>query len=394
MASANKSKTAVLIFVAPQDGTGGVGDYAEHVLADIRGMFDEVHEIRTRAPEEDSLKDIRRWRRELRRLERRFGVQNTVVHAELASGAVGPFWVLRASRSARRSAIIHDAPYPVWWPLHTREVVSAMHSSWRFNIWYGRFERRILGGFLRRLERTMLRGVSVTALSGIGAEKISGVLGGTPVLAGRHYVPSADIAGVVPVVKRPLAVGLFGHVYGGKGFELLTRLRVEIPDEIEIRVAGRGTEALESMRGVTIIGTVDGTEERDFFNSIRALVLPYNRLHGKTPVYPASGAAARAFSFHTPVVSSRAGTFIEAAHEGGLLSVGEVDPVSNVVDVAALAAATVELIGDESRLEALRNEVVDLAKRRTISGSLEPLVARWSTWIGEIHDGNGSRGGR
>lgn len=383
MPSASNGRAA-LIFIAPAEGTGGVGDYAEHVLADVREMFDVVHEIRTRGPEEDSLKDISRWRKELRSLERRYGKQNTIVHAELASGCVGPFWVLRASRSVRRSALIHDSPYPVWWPTRNSNVIALMRMHWRIGLWYDRIERRLLGGPLRRLERNTLRGVSVAALSDIGAAKISDMLGGVPVLSGRHYIPEPNVDEIVPAADRPLAVGLYGHVYGGKGFDMLTHLRVEIPDEIEVRVAGRGTQKLAKMRGVTILGQVDGDEERDFFNSIRVLVLPYNRLHGRERVYPASGAAARAFSFHTPVISSRAGTLEEAEHDGGLLAAADVDPVTNAVDVEALAATVVSIVGDRDRLRELQRETAELAIRRTIRGSLEPLVQLWSTWIEEI----------
>ncbi len=375
MASVNEGAKSVLIFVAPGDGTGGVGDYAEHVLSDLRGMFDEVYEIRTHGPEADSIREIRAWRRQLRGLERRHGVQNTVVHAELASGSVGPFWVLRASRSARRSAVIHDAPLPVWWPLRNRDVIAVVTRHWRLLLWYDRFERRILGRFLGKLERETLRDVKVVALSDIGARRISESLRGASVLSGRHYVPSVPVGDIVPVAERPLAVGLFGHVYGGKGFELLSQLRIEIPDEIEIRIAGRGTSALPKMRGVTILGTVDGPAEVEFFNSIRVLMLPYNRVHGIRPVYPASGAAARAFAFHTPVVSSRSGTFQEAALDGGMIAADGLE---------GLVAAVVSLVQDVPRLEKLQGETSQIATERNVRGSLTSLVELWSNWVAEI----------
>ena len=372
MASASNDGKTVLIFVAPADGSGGVGDYAEHVLADVRGMFDEVHEIRTHGPGEDGLSEIRAWRRRLRQLERRYGRRNVVVHAELSSGSVGPLWVLKASRAAHRSAVIHDAPLPTWWPIRVREVVSLIDRHWEIESWFGRFERRIFGRALRRMETRALRGVDVFALSDLGAEKIAVAIGSTMVHSGRHYIPVVPPGQIVPIAERPLAVGLFGHVYGGKGFELLSHLRVELPDEIEIRVAGRGTEKLRPMRGVTLLGPVDDDDERDFFNSIRILMLPYNRLHGREPVYPASGAAARAFAFQTPVVATRSGTFDEAAGEGGLIATDDVD---------ALAAAVVALVDDTPRLAGLQKETRELAERRTISASLEGLIALWAEWI-------------
>ena len=60
-----------------------------------------------------------------------------------------------------------------------------------------------------------------------------------------HYVPHLvrERPAIRPAQDRPKAVGFFGLVYRGKGFEQIAAIRRHLPDDITIRVAGRGTEA-------------------------------------------------------------------------------------------------------------------------------------------------------
>ena len=106
-------------------------------------------------------------------------------------------------------------------------------------------------------------------------------------------------------------MGFFGHVYRGKGFEHIARIREFLPDDILIRIAGRGTESLPAAEGIEVLGGVDGPEEDAFFESIRAIVVPYGKRHWYAETYPASGVGASAQSYSTPVISTGYGPLAE-----------------------------------------------------------------------------------
>ena len=94
---------------------------------------------------------------------------------------------------------------------------------------------------------------------------------------------------IPPAQDRPKAVGFFGFVYRGKGFEQIAQIREQLPDDIVIRIAGRGTEELPRADGIEILGGVDGPAEDAFFSSVRAIALPYGKRHFYAETYPASG---------------------------------------------------------------------------------------------------------
>ena len=159
-----------------------------------------------------------------------------------------------------------------------------------------------------------------------------------------------------PVTERPKAVGFVGHVYRGKGFEQIAPIRRALPDDILIRVAGRGTEALPGGPGIEIVGAVDGPAEDAFFESVRAVVIPYGKRHFYAETYPASGSVAHAFAYRTPVVCTDYGSLAELDEHGTAVVVrtggADADRVT-----ASLAGAIVELVGDSRRLAELGRNV-------------------------------------
>lgn len=223
-----------------------------------------------------------------------------------------------------------------------------------------------------RLERRLLRDTTLFALSDVGAAALREAFPQCRVVSAHHFVP-ARIA-LKPTFERPLAVGLYGHATKGKGFDRLLELRRELPPEVEICVAGRGTEKLPPVPGVTILGAVEGPKEDAFFESVRAILLPYNktsRFYGS--ILPASGVASRAFAYRTPVIGFDSGTLGEASRAGGLIAV----PAS----VKALADVAYRTITDEAELERLEDQIRDLQKEREVRQAAGPFVAHWNDAI-------------
>ena len=166
----------------------------------------------------------------------------------------------------------------------------------------------------------MCSGRVVITLTSMGAHQYQVRHPAADVLAGRHPIPYRPA--LRQLTDRPLAVGLFGHVYPGKGFETLERLRAALDDDIHIVVAGRGTDDLPSADGVTVVGEVNGPAEDAFFESIRFTVAHYSkrkRVYGQG--YGASGAVARSFAYGTPILCNDDGSLPETASEGGAVSV-------------------------------------------------------------------------
>jgi glycosyltransferase involved in cell wall biosynthesis len=187
---------------------------------------------------------------------------------------------------------------------------------------------------------------------------------------------------IPPAQDRPKAIGFFGFVYRGKGFEQIAQIREQLPDDILIRVAGRGTEDLPRAEGIEILGGVDGAAEDAFFASVRAIVVPYGKRHFYAETYPASGVVAHAMAYRTPVVCTGYGSLAELQPEHGVLTVPpDTDPGRGVA--GALAAEITALLGDDTRLTELGAAADRTRQERSPANTAEAFVAVWQQLVGE-----------
>lgn len=356
---------ATLVLVAPRLGSGGVGDYADELMAEARPLFANFREIRTGGPGEASLRDLirDRWRlaQAVKESERKGPV---VIHYELSAGSLSPFWLLTGSKGHPTTATVHDPPFSIWWPFRTRLVAKSyvLHHGIHFPL------RRLSA----MLERRIVRNTVLFALTDTGSQALRRNFPSCKVLTARHFVPSRP--SLRPSFDRPLAVGLFGHAYKGKGFDRLRELRNALPDEVEIRVAGRGTENLPPIQGVTIFGAVEGPQEDAFFDSVRAMLLPYDkssRHYGD--ILAASGVATRAFAYRTPVIALESETLAEAAREGGLLTASK--------SIDSLAGLAFKTITNRCALQELERQIIALQNCRGVKEALAPFVEEWARII-------------
>lgn len=354
---------ATLILVAPRVGSGGVGDYAEEFIAAAVPNFSAFREIRTEGPGNVGLRDVLRDRRRLSKaVKESLAAGRVVVHFELSAASLGPFWLLAGrSRDITTTATVHDPPLAAWWPFRFKGVARSklLHHGIHLP----------LRPASARLERWLLRDATLFALSDVGAAALRKTFPACRVLSTWHFVPPRPA--LKPASQRPLAVGLYGHASKGKGFDRLVELRRELPPDVEIRVAGRGTEQLPPIPGVTILGAVEGPQEDAFFESVRAILLPYDktsRFYGK--ILPASGVASRAFAYRTPVIGFDSGTLGEASKAGGLIVV----PAS----VRELAEAAHRTITDSAELERLDRQITGLQSERTVALAAAPYLAYWT----------------
>lgn len=359
-APSNDLSSATLVYVAPRAGTSGVGDYADDLLELARGRFGTVVEVRHGGAGEDSVRDVLRSRRAIRRAVRE-AAGPVVLHSEQSGGALVPFWGVMGVRAIVRSATVHDAPLSVWQPFRTRLtgrsklLVAAMHFP--------------ILPLLHRLERRTMRGALLFLLTRSGAAATRLTMAESQVVETFHPVPERP--SITPAEQRPLAIGLFGYVYKGKGFERLVELRAALDPSIAIRVAGRGTESLEPMEGVEVLGAVEGRAEDDFFASVRLLVLPYGRRNSYGPAtHVASGTIARAIAYQTPVVAIR--------------FAGVDDEMMVVDEFVGLAAIIGNVVGDTSALIALRRALADLSAERSTREAFERYATTWqqALWPG------------
>ncbi|WP_040632163.1 hypothetical protein, partial [Smaragdicoccus niigatensis] len=296
-----------LVYIAPHVGSGGPGDYATGFVEAARPYFGDVVEIRHRGPGGDTVRDVRKARAQIRDVVAAFGTDRTIVHGELSGGSLVPFWALPTDPDIRVTATLHDAPRPVWQPFRTPAVARTRGA---FHLVQFPVDR-----WVRQLESRRMRNTSVFVLSTCGSRSAQAMFPDWRVIATEIYVPPRG--DLPPPSQRPLAVGMFGYVYRGKGFDELTRLRELIDPAVEIRIAGRGTEALPPMDGVRVLGAVEGAAEDEFFGSIRMLLAPYGArsLYGGYAV-PASATAARSLAYLTPVAAYAEGALAELAATG------------------------------------------------------------------------------
>ncbi|MDF2443872.1 MAG: polysaccharide biosynthesis protein PslF [Subtercola sp.] len=344
---------ATLIYIAPRTGTNGVSDYADDMLRFARDRLARVVEVRHGGSSEDGVADVLRGRREIRKAlaEARGPV---ILHSEQSGGVLLPFWGMLGNHATVRSATVHDAPLSIWLPFRTKLI-----SRNRY-VQHG-LHYPILP-LLERFERRAMRDVLLFALTRSGAEATQKVLAHRSVK--QSFLPVPDRPDLPAPTERPLAVGLFGYVYRGKGFDRLRELRQLIDDRIEIRVAGRGTEALDPVPGVTVLGGVEGAAEDAFFASIRAMIVPYGKRSSYGPeTHVASSAITRALAYQTPVVAMRYNGIDDEA-----LVVG---------DIGELAATVNRLLSndDELRVEAGRADT--LRRRLTTERAFERYAEEW-----------------
>lgn len=353
---------ATLILVAPRASSGGVGDYAEEFIAAAVPNFSSFRQIRTAGPGNVGLLDVFRDRKRLAgEIRESLAAGPVVVHFELSAASLAPFWLLAGrSRDVVTTATVHDPPQAVWWPFRFKSVAKSKVVHHGIHL--------PLRPVNARLERWLLRDTALFALSEVGAAALRETFPACRVVSGWHFVPSR--AALKPASERPLAVGLYGHASKGKGFDRLVELRRELPAEVEIRVAGRGTEKLPPIPGVTILGAVEGRQEDAFFESVRAILLPYNktsRFYGN--ILPASGVASRAFAYRTPVIGFDSGTLGEASKAGGLIVVG--------ASVRELADAAYRTINSKAELEHLDAQIGELQKERAVHQAAAPFMSYW-----------------
>jgi hypothetical protein len=356
-----------LVFVGPAEGETAVGDYSEHFVNAVRPHFGDVVEVRTLGPGGDGVRDIVGYRRAVARAVREAPPGRVLVHTELAAGGVAPFWSIVGHGDVPVTATIHDPPQGIWWPARTKFV--ARHRVLMHSLHYPlRPVSRVLEGAVNG-RRTLF------ALSRTGARSITITYPRTNVVYVPHLVKVCPE--IKPAEERPKAVGLFGHVYRGKGFEQISRIRQLLPDDITIRVAGRGTENLTPSRGVEIVGPVDGDAEDEFFASVRALLIPYNKRHWYAETYPASGAVAHAASYRTPVVCTSYGSLAELDESTGAVVV-RTDSDASAEEVArGLAAATVDLVNDDDRLRRIGECADRCRQQRSPAITATVFVSAW-----------------
>lgn len=354
-----------LIYLAPRAGISGVADYADDFIAAVGHHFGEVHEYRHGGPGEDGVLDILRHRRALRGLIAASPGVPTIVHSEQSGGAVVPFWATLGLRNVTVTATVHDPPYLVWWPFRTRVVAASRVLNHVIHLPLSRITPWLEAGANK--SRTLF------TLSALGARKLQAVAKGSTVIPAALFVPERPE--VDPVVERPLAIGLFGYVYRGKGFDGLAALREALDDDIAIRVAGRGTEVLEPMPGVEVLGEVNGHEEDAFFNSIRMLLVPYGgrRIYGRE-AFPAASTVTRSIAYGTPVLARAYGSLRELESEGG----------SVVVDGGAeeICAAANALLRDDAKLTALQEGARQLKAKWSVAKVKSTFLAGWAVAAG------------
>lgn len=356
-----------LVYIAPARGKTAVGDYAEDFLTPVRAHFGDVAEVRCGSPFEHTVADARSARKAVRDHIGTAPGGRVLVHTELAAGSFIPFWSIVGLRDVPVTATIHDPPQGVWWPASThilskhRLIFHGLHFS--------------LQKLTTALEGRVYAGDTLVALTETGRESIEHRYPHISAVHIPHIV--RDRPTIRPAQERPKAVGFFGHVYRGKGFEQIARIRQLLPADVAIRVAGRGTESLPSGDGIEILGAVDGPDEDAFFDSVRAIVVPYGKRHWQDVTYPASGVVAHAMAYRTPIVTTGYGALAELDAKAGAVVVpgNEAEPETVATE---LAGAISSLVNDQARLTELGEYAEKTRQARSGPRTAEAFAAVWS----------------
>lgn len=360
-----------LVYVGPARGKTAVGDYAQNFVDAVRPLVGEVAEYRTDGPGEDSLADIRAGRRAVAELIAAGPPGRTLVHAELACGLMTPFWATAGIDDVPVSATVHDPPQGVWFMARTRFM-----ASHRLLFHGTHYPMRPVA---RMIEGRVNGSRTLFALTETGRRSIESVYPRTDA----RYIPHlvAERPQIRPAHERPNAVGFFGHVYRGKGFEEIAQIRRLLPDDVAIRVAGRGTELLPASPGIDIVGPVDGPGEDAFFESVRAIVVPYGKRHFYADTFPASGVVAHSLAYQTPVICTAYGSLAELDAASGAVVVDTANAGQNGSTAAALAHTIAEVVNDPVRLTELGRNAEATRQARSPHRTAEAFVAAWSQML-------------
>ena len=353
--------SATLLYLAPRGGTSGVGDHADDFVAAVAPHLGEVVELRHGPPREDGVRDVLRVRRALRAaLAERRG-RTVIVHAELSGGSLAGLWAAAGVDASVRTATLHDPPRPVWYPFLTKGLARS-----RYAVHGAHLPLNRLTG---HMERRLMRHVDAFALSAEGVAVMAAARMGSSQTESHLIVPKRPA--LPPAAERPRAVGLFGHVYRGKGFEHLLAIRRALDPDIALRVAGRGTADLPATPGVEILGEVEGEAEDAFFASVRALLLPYERryVYG-SEVFPASSVLMRAVAYRTPSLGSAVGPLTGAARAGATIALDG--------DASGIAVAASRLVDDPAALRAATDDLDRFAATQTVASAIAPYLQAWS----------------
>lgn len=358
-----------LVFIGPALGQTSVGDYSQNLVEAVRPYFAEVVEHRTPGPGNATLRDVGRHRAAVKKLVGAVPPNRVLVHAELSTGALAPFWSIASLKDLPVTATVHDPPQGLWFVGRTRFL--AQHRLLSHAIHYP------LRPVSRAVEGRIYRGKTLFALTDAGRRSIERTYPNTRAL----YVPcmAFDRPSITPVQDRPKAVGFFGHVYRGKGFDQIGRIRELLPDDISIRIAGRGTETLPTTPGIEVIGCVDGPDEDAFFASVRAIIVPYGKRHWYAETYPASGVGASAQSYSTPVISTGYGPLSELDDSTGSVTVA---PRADGDVASGLAEAIIAVINDRERLTHLGLNADKTRHERSRAGTAASFARAWSRMLG------------
>lgn len=294
-----------VILVAPRFAAGGVGDYAADLREALLNAGVRVDAVLTGGAGGDTLASTHAARRQVEALVAEKSLHPVIVHCELSAASIAPFWALRGHH-AITTATLHDPPHAAWWPLNTRWLarhrlaLHAIHYPVR-HVWW-------------RFERASLAATHLFVLSQKAAAFLT--RDNQDVTYVPHYVPERP--DICPAHHRPQAIGLFGYRYGGKGYDTIGALRSAVARDLDIHVAGRGTDDLRTVEGVTVWGAVEKEHEREFFSAVRCIVLPYETGGRYGPFLSTSGVIARAYAYRTPVVATDVRAFQEEEQYGAL----------------------------------------------------------------------------
>jgi hypothetical protein len=336
-----RGKVPPLALVYPAPVVSGVGDYAAELFSDLNYPAN-VTRIITAGAQGDRIRDVISVIRQVRALP-----TGTTVHCEVSAGSIAPFWAAVAAKD-RATGTVHDAPQPVWWPGRTRFL--AEHKMLMHLLHYP------LRRLVERLQLWALAEVSLVSLSAAGRDVMAGRGYATEYVP--HFVYPADALTIQPI-DRPRSVGIFGHNYGGKGWDDLRAFREMLPGDIGIVVGGIGTESLPRIDGIQYRGAIPAAELRDFFASFRVLLLPYNTNSRYGRFFSASGVLARAYAYGVPALATEDRNFPEEASCGLLRLTGPrpndwANDVLNLVDnpdaLAAMVVAQREAAQERSLL--------------------------------------------
>lgn len=365
-----------LVYIGPRNGVTAIGDYAEDLIRELRPHFGEVCEVRVSGPGDETLAEVRRVRRTVKDLVAQGPTGRVLVHSEIGCGMMSPFWSIAGLNGVPVTLTAHDPPQALWFFARTKFV--ARHKLLMHGFHYP------LRPVSRWLEGVVNGRRTIFALSETGRRSIQR----TYPHAHTAYVPYrvAEKTTIRPVEDRPKAVGFFGLVYRGKGFEQIARIRRELSDDILIRVAGRGTESLPRADGIEIVGGIDGPEEDAFFESVRAIVIPYGKRHFYAETYPASSVAAHALAYDTPIVCTDYGSLAEFGTESGALVVPMSGPDPNALP-PGFSAAIASLVNDDARLTELGKNADRTRQERLAPRAAEAFVAAWSQMLARQPEG-------